>query len=182
MGVPTKALLKLGDASLLDHVIKRLVPQVDCILISGNHENCTNVDYPVIEDVVEKFSGPLAGLYSAMVNSQASDSEYLFVAPCDGPFLPKNLVGELYSQITSQDADIACVRYQDINQTTFSLWHKRGLPAIEKNLIKNNHGGFKSLLSELNTTYLDWPEEQVNPLFNVNTPDDLKLAETILCP
>jgi molybdopterin-guanine dinucleotide biosynthesis protein A len=116
-----------------------------------------------------------------MICSQVSDSEYLLVVPCDGPFLPNNLVSELYTQITSEDADIACVRYQKVNQTTFSLWHRRGLPAIESALVKNNNGGFKPLLSELTTTYLDWPEEEINPFFNINTPDDLSLAEAIIC-
>ena len=72
-------------------------------------------------------------------------------------------------------------RYQKVNQTTFSLWHRRGLPAIESALVKNNNGGFKPLLSELTTTYLDWPEEEINPFFNINTPDDLSFAEAIIC-
>ena len=181
MGVPTKALLQLGNTSLLDHVTRRLACQVNSLSISGSQEYLGNADYPIIEDAVERFSGPLAGLYSAMIFPQVSDSDYLLVVPCDGPFLPNNLVSELYTQITSEDADIACVRYQKVNQTTFSLWHRRGLPAIETALVKNNNGGFKPLLSELTTTYLDWPEEEINPFFNINTPDDLSFAEAIIC-
>jgi len=47
---------------------------------------------------------------------------------------------------------------------------------VEKN------GGFKPLLQRLNTLYLDWPEQNPSPFFNINTPQDLALAEKLLCP
>jgi molybdopterin-guanine dinucleotide biosynthesis protein A len=47
-------------------------------------------------------------------------------------------------------------------------------------LVKKN-GGFKPLLEVLNSVYLDWPEQSINPFFNINTPDDLAEAERLLC-
>jgi len=41
-------------------------------------------------------------------------------------------------------------------------------------------GGFKPLLKELNTVYFDWPEQPLNPFFNINTPADLAEAERLL--
>jgi molybdopterin-guanine dinucleotide biosynthesis protein A len=104
------------------------------------------------------------------------------MVPCDGPFLPDNLVAKLHQQIVQGDADIASVRYQGFAQPTFSLWHKRALPDIEQALIVEKNGGFKPLLQRLNTLYLDWPEQNPSPFFNINTPQDLALAETLLCP
>jgi molybdopterin-guanine dinucleotide biosynthesis protein A len=43
------------------------------------------------------------------------------------------------------------------------------------------YGGFKPLLADLNTAYLDWPEQSVSPFFNINTVDDLAEAEGLLC-
>ena len=56
MGVPTKALLQLGNTTLLDHVANRLALQVNRLSISGSQENLGNVDYPVVEDAVETVS------------------------------------------------------------------------------------------------------------------------------
>jgi molybdopterin-guanine dinucleotide biosynthesis protein A len=47
-------------------------------------------------------------------------------------------------------------------------------------LLVKKMGGFKPLLTELNTVYLDWPEQPLNPFFNINTPEDLAEAELLL--
>lgn len=181
MGVGSKALIRLGDKILLEHVIQRLQPQVDDLAVNGDALLLTNVGCPIIEDKVAKFSGPLAGLYSGLLDQRLSSAEYLLLAPCDGPFIPNNLASKLYGLILSQNADIACVRYENIAQATFSLWHKRTVTAVKKALLSDHNGGFKPLLGELNTVYFDWPDSPVNPFFNINTPDDLNVAERILC-
>ena len=60
MGVGSKALIRLGDKILLEHVIQRLQPQVDDLAVNGDAQLLTNVGCPIIEDKVAKFSGPLA--------------------------------------------------------------------------------------------------------------------------
>ena len=181
MGVGSKALIRLGDKILLEHVIQRLQPQVDDLAVNGDAQLLTNVGCPIIEDKVAKFSGPLAGLYSGLLDQRLSSAEYLLLAPCDGPFIPNNLVGELYGLILRQNADVACVRYENVAQATFSLWHKRTVTAVKKALLSDHNGGFKPLLGELKSVYFDWPDSPVNPFFNINTPDDLNVAERILC-
>jgi molybdopterin-guanine dinucleotide biosynthesis protein A len=181
MGVGSKALIRLGDKVLLEHVIQRLQPQVNHLAVSGDTQLLTDVDCPIIEDKVAKFSGPLAGLYSGLLDQRLSSAEYLLLAPCDGPFIPDNLADELYGLILSQNADVACVRYENVVQATFSLWRKRTVTAVKKALLSDHNGGFKPLLGELNTVYFDWAYSPVNPFFNINTPDDLNVAERILC-
>ena len=121
------------------------------------------------------------GLYSALLSDKLSSAQYLMMAPCDGPFIPENLVAALYREISAADADIACVRYQNFAQPTFSLWHKRVAPMVEQALLIKKNGGFKPLLEGLNSVYLDWPEQVINPFFNINTQDDLAEAERLLC-
>lgn len=181
MGGANKALIPLGAQTLLERVIKRLESQVDRIAISGDPKSLSDLGYPIVQDRVTKFSGPLAGLYSALIDPYLNTAEYLLLAPCDGPFVPKNLVSELYPLITNCNADVACVRYESVAQATFSLWHKRTITAVKSALLSDHNGGFKPLLSKLNTVYLDWPESPINPFFNINTPEDLTVAEKILC-
>ena len=185
MGSVNKVQAVLAGRSLLNHVIDRLAPQVDQLVINGDAGTCGESDYPLVEDALDGFQGPLMGLYSALSSAKSSDklgqATYLMMVPCDGPFIPNNLVAELHQQILEQDADVACIRYQGFAQPTFSLWHKRVAPAVKEALLVKKYGGFKPLLADLNTAYLDWPEQSVSPFFNINTVDDLAEAEGLLC-
>ena len=178
MGSVNKVKAVLAGRSLLEHAVANLAPQVGRLLVNGNTELCGN---KAVSDKLEGFKGPLVGLYSAMASEQLSSAEYLMMVPCDGPFIPENLVASLHRTIAQTDADIACVRYQGFAQPTFSLWHKRVMPAVEQALLVKKNGGFKPLLKVLNSVYLDWPEQSINPFFNINTPDDLAEAERLLC-
>ena len=178
MGESNKVQSQLAGRTLLDHVRDRLEPQVDQLIVNGDPAICGEA---AVVDVIDGAKGPLVGLYSALVSEQLSAAEFLMMVPCDGPFIPTNLVAELYRDIQLADADIACVRYGGVAQPTFSLWHKRVTPAVEQALLVKKQGGFKPLLASLDSRYLDWPEQVVNPFFNINTQDDLAEAEALLC-
>ena len=180
MGYEDKFKSILDKKTLLEHVVDRLEPQVTELFINASPDLCDDQSLIVIPDHIEGFQGPLTGLWSALKSDQLSDTSYLMLVPCDGPFIPHNLVVELHQLMAKNDADIACVRYQGFAQPTFSLWNKRVLPAVEETLLVKKMGGFKPLLAELNTVYLDWPEQPLNPFFNINTPEDLAEAELLL--
>jgi molybdopterin-guanine dinucleotide biosynthesis protein A len=178
MGSVNKVQSVLAGRTLLEHAVTKLTPQVDILVVNGDKNLCGD---GAIADKVEGFKGPLVGLYSALLSDKLSSAQYLMMAPCDGPFIPENLVAALYREISAADADIACVRYQGFAQPTFSLWHKRVTPVVEQALLVKKNGGFKPLLEGLNSVYLDWPEQVINPFFNINTQDDLAEAERLLC-
>jgi len=178
MGSVNKVQSVLAGRTLLEHAVTKLTPQVDILVVNGDKNLCGD---GAIADKVEGFKGPLVGLYSALLSDKLSSAQYLMIAPCDGPFIPENLVAALYLEISATDADIACVRYQNFAQPTFSLWHKRVTPVVEQALLVKKNGGFKPLLEGLNAVYLDWPEHVINPFFNINTQDDLAEAERLLC-
>ena len=176
----------LAGKTLLEKVVERLAPQVGSLFINGDPALCAGACgdhfYPFIDDKLDDFQGPLTGLYSALVSDQLSDAGYLMLTPCDGPFIPDNLVAELYMLIVSNNADVACIRYQGAAQPTFTLWNKSVLGAVESALLVDKNGGFKPLLQTLHAVYLNWPEQPVNPFFNINSREDLALAEAIVCP
>ena len=178
MGSVNKVQSVLAGRTLLEHAVTKLTPQVDRLVVNGDKNLCGD---GAIADQLEGFKGPLVGLYSALLSDKLSSAQYLMMAPCDGPFIPENLVAALYREISATDADIACVRYQGFAQPTFSLWHKRVTPVVEQALLVKKNGGFKPLLEGLNSVYLDWPEQVINPFFNINTQDDLAEAERLLC-
>ena len=182
MGATNKVHAVLGGRPLLHHVIERLAPQVQTLCLNGNPTALGDQQYPIIEDALADFQGPLTGLYSALVSRLLSDAEYLVMVPCDGPFVPANLVVELSRQIVIADSDCACILSRGVAQPTFSLWHKRVIPIVEQALLVRKQGGFKPLFDVLHTVYVDWAEQAVDPFFNINTEEDLAVAEAIVCP
>lgn len=100
MGGRDKGLVSYRGKALVDHVIERVAPQVDELLISANRnlDDYAQRGYRVLTDTLPDFPGPLAGVLAGL---QASSHEWVLVVPCDMPHLPGNLVERLVA--ASQD-------------------------------------------------------------------------------
>jgi molybdopterin-guanine dinucleotide biosynthesis protein A len=66
-----KAFERLGDRLLVEHVIERLVPRADRIVINSNAsvDRFHHLSVPVVPDCDRTIRGPLAGIYSALRRS-----------------------------------------------------------------------------------------------------------------
>lgn len=106
MGSIDKGLALLGGRPLVQHVLTRLQPQVQRLMISANQNADAYAAFgvPVWPDAMPNFPGPLAGLQTGLVHCQ---TPYLVTAPCDSPFLPTDLVDRLSAALTAADADLA---------------------------------------------------------------------------
>ena len=186
MATGDKAQAMLGGRTLLAHVADRFAPQVRQLVINADPVRSRSPlppqsPYPLVKDALDGFRGPLVGLYSALLCEWLSDAPYLALVPCDGPFLPDDLVDRLHQGISTGSAQIACARYAGVAQPTFSMWRKDLFSTVERALLEDQNGGFKPLMTALNTVYIDWPTELNAPFFNVNNSDDLARAERLLC-
>ena len=106
MGGVDKGLQLLDGRPLIRHVAERLAPQVDRLLINANRsqEQYATLGYPLINDVITGFAGPLAGLHAALT---AAETTLVATAPCDSPYLPLDLVDRLLAGLQSTGTDIA---------------------------------------------------------------------------
>lgn len=94
MGGQDKGLVPYRGRPLVDHVIERITPQVDELLISANRnlDDYARRGYPILPDVLPDFPGPLAGVLAGL---QAASHEWVLVVPCDMPQLPDDLAVRL---------------------------------------------------------------------------------------
>lgn len=106
MGSIDKGLAPLGGQPMVQHVIERLRPQVQQLLINANQNLAAYAAWgvPVWPDTMPDFAGPLAGLQTGLMHCT---TPYLVTAPCDSPFLPLDLVQQLANALQAQDADLA---------------------------------------------------------------------------
>lgn len=106
MGSIDKGLVPLAGKPMVQHVMQRLQPQVQHLLINANQNQDTYaaLGAPVWPDAMPDFAGPLAGLQTGLMHCE---TPYLVTAPCDSPFLPTDLVARLAQALQAQDADLA---------------------------------------------------------------------------
>lgn len=129
MGGVDKGLIQLHHRPMIEYVIESLQQQTDHIIINANRNLEIYQDYGflVVEDDIKDYSGPLAGIASCM---KAVTTRYLATAPCDSPFLPKDLIARLYNTLQTESSDISVVHDGDRMQPVFSLIKISLLPSL----------------------------------------------------
>jgi molybdopterin-guanine dinucleotide biosynthesis protein A len=115
-----KGLVELANRPLIEYVIDAIKPQVESIILNANRnqEQYSRYGYPVVSDALADYQGPLAGFICAMKSSTTS---HIVTLPCDGPFLPADLVDRLISSLADNNAEIAVAHDGDRMQPVYSL-------------------------------------------------------------
>lgn len=102
-----KALMRLGDETLISHTLKRLESVTgETIIIANSVHRYSELDVRVYEDLIPK-SGALGGVYTGL--SHAVNNSVLCVA-CDMPLLQPKLMNYLLSVLGEHDAVLPYTR------------------------------------------------------------------------
>lgn len=179
MGGAVKALMPLGDKLLLGHVIDRVKPQVDKLLLSVQRpsEAFKAFGLPQITDR-EPDGGPLGGLLAAMQET-GPDSDWLLLVPCDAPFIPSDLAVKLLGCALACARPVAVVCFESEIQPTFSIWSRNVLPRLQYAVLEKGMAGIKQFLGVIEYAELDWPSSEPSPFFNINDQDALLEADVL---
>ncbi|MGD8346608.1 MAG: molybdenum cofactor guanylyltransferase MobA [Lysobacterales bacterium] len=172
----SKALLDLAGRTMLQHVIDRLRPQAASLVLSldRHREEYGEFGLEQVPDL-QPDSGPLGGLASVLAHA-AGAWEWVLLAPCDAPFVPRDLGRRLYDAAARAQDTVAVVRYGSRLQPVFSIWHASLLDDVRQAVMQRGMAGFRQFLSERDHCILDWPEADENPFFNVNDSAALQQA------
>jgi molybdopterin-guanine dinucleotide biosynthesis protein A len=184
MGGGDKGLLNLGGQTLLSRVMDRLEPQTGGLALNANGDatRFASLGLPVLPDSIDGFAGPLAGVLAGLDWAAAHGAESIVTAAADTPFFPCDLVPQLLLAAEGMAQPLVLAATPDpkrgtARHPTFGLW-----PVALRNDLRaalagglrkvvlwtDQHGGREAL----------FPDETA--FFNVNTPEDLKLAEAML--
>jgi len=179
MGGAVKALLTLAGKPLLRHVIDRVDPQVDKLLLSVERPAAAfdTFGLPQVADPVPD-GGPLGGLLAAL-QTMGTGHDWLLLVPCDAPFLPPDLAARLLACALASQLPGAVVRYESEIQPTFSIWNRTILPRLEHAVLEQGVAGFKQFLSVNKLAELNWTRSVPSPFFNINDQDALLKASRL---
>lgn len=183
-----KALIRLGDDSLIGHVIRRMRLVTDeLLLITNTPTEYAHLGLPMHSDIVP-HTGALGGIYTGLMS--ASYDTVLCVG-CDNPFLVPNVLTYLVSVLDEYDA-VMPYTYKEIPadsdntqitlQTLCAAYSKRCLPIIEL-MLQESELRVHALAERAHIQRVS-PEvwQRFDPegmsFFNINTPEDLERADS----
>ena len=168
--VPLQNKAPLQNKPLIAHVIERLKPQVDEMIINANREieQYQTFGLPVLQDEIPDFIGPLAGFCLGL---QHAKHDFLLTVPCDSPLLPLNLASRLMQALLKSDAQIAVATSEGDAHPVFCLCKKEVLPSLQAFIVQ---GGRKVSAWQKNLKYIEVDFTDCSEAFvNLNTFEEL---------
>jgi molybdenum cofactor guanylyltransferase len=168
MGADKPAVL-LAGRRLIDHVVDRLAPQVDRILIAGPHGYDTNLAFTPDRGTGPR--GPAAGLWAAghWLLEQAPGAAGFVTAPV--------LPSDLYEKLAAGDG-CAIASSEDGAHPTFAFW--RAPVLLEKLRTAPSDKGLALHVLAEQCTARRVAFSQRQCLMNINSPEELAGAEALM--
>ena len=149
---------------------------------NGDPARFAGFGLPVVADRVPDWPGPLAGLHAAMVEAAANHPgiTHVAMAAADTPFLPRDLVDRLADALSAEPGSrIAIARSGGGLQPVFALVPMDLADRLEADLRAGEARRVRFWLRSVACVEVEFPGGTPDPFFNVNSPEDLILAETL---
>ena len=171
MGGKDKGLIEFRNLPLISYAASVAKDRVSQIFISANRSLDDYSKYgKVIEDDLEGYQGPLAGISKAL---KVCTSNYLLVLPCDSPMIDVTLIDSLIERMESSECNICVAHDGKRMHATFALMKSNLNESLDQFLAE---GGRKMAL-----WYRQQQTERVNVsshlelLTNLNSPEDFNI-------
>ena len=176
MGGGDKALRLLGGRTLLDHVLARVGPQVDGVVLSANGDPARFAAWgvPVVGDTVAGFAGPLAGVAAGLRWAAGLGAKKALVVPCDTPFLPGDLVERL--RAGRGEAVLACAVSAGRLHPVVGLWPV-GLAGALAAAVAAGERRVAGWMRGQGLAEVVFSDVGGDPFANLNTPEELAVAQ-----
>lgn len=165
-----KGWLRLARQPLIMHVVLRLKPQVDELLISANRNLMAYRKLPIAQVLTDGelgYPGPLQGILRLL---QVASHPLLLIVPCDCPHLPLDLAMRLCRGLRDAHADIAVAHDGNYLQPLFALIKTDEL-AMMQQAYQSGLRSMKAYLAQRKTIAVDF-SDQPKAFINLNTPED----------
>ncbi len=176
-----KRYLVVGEQTLLERglVVLRSIFQ-EVLVVIAQDSPPLDVDARVVRDLVPNC-GSLGGVYTGLTQATAP---CIFVVACDMPFLDQAVIAQFTSRRAT--ADIVMAKLAARLHPMHALYGKRCLPALEQ-MIRARQLKIQEMVSHASLRVRYVTEADLLTLDpsgrsfqNVNTPEDLEVARSLL--
>ena len=184
MGGGDKCLRQLGGKPILAHVIERIRPQVDALVLNANGDPARFDAFglPVLPDVIEGHAGPLAGVLTGMewVRAERPDCPWIVTVATDTPFLPADLVEVMNAALRREGAKLAHAASNGRAHPVFGLWPVALATALRSAMVDEGIRKVVAFTERYPLAEAGFPAQPFDPFFNTNRPEDLAEAERLI--
>ena len=181
MGGGDKTLIELGRKTILQHILDRLRPQCEHVIINANGDldRFTSYGCPVVADQLDGFLGPLAGILAGMDAAaiQYPDKTHILSLAGDTPFIPLDLADRMWSHASPDN--IVCANSQGRTHPVFGLWPIAIRSELRDQLINHDMRKIDRFTADYDVRHCEFAGVP-DPFFNINTVEDKEKANRIL--
>ena len=180
MIIKDKPMIKYVLSTLNNEIDEAIIVLNDCERIGKYKDFINPNDYTYqikfVEDKI-KNKGPISGILTGLENIT---TEYAIVFPCDNPFISKNTIQTLFSEITENLQ--AVVPYHDpenklkTSEPLHSIYNKNIIPLINELILKDSLH-IKGIIEKIETKYVLIDNKKIlkKEFRNLNRPEDLEI-------
>ena len=169
--------LLVNGEPIIDRMAKVLSPVFTEILFvhAGDFDDYTTQPFLPITDIF-KEKGPLGGILSAL---KSSKSENVFIFSCDMPFLNNQLISLQWNEFSKTMPDALVPIIENNIEPLHSIYSKKCIPWIEKQLTTSTDLRIRSFFNEGNVQFWDISDLKAyhKAFTNINTWEDYQNME-----
>ena len=175
-----KSKIKLGNKTLLEHVIDKVKKEFSELLIISNNQNYrfTSKRIFLVQDFIKGQLGPLIGVLSAMKWVELNNKNYKWIAtfPCDTPFFDIKIIEYLKIKSFETKKKLVFLKSAEKRHNIFGLW-SLDLKEILENDIHNNIRKVEIWADKIGSDIINIEKGKFDSFLNINTKDDLEIAK-----
>jgi len=167
MGVD-KGLMRVHGKYIIEYLINMSKKFSSDVFVNANRNISfyETLNCHVIKDVLRDYQGPLAGIYSGLLQIE---SDYLITLPCDGPLISDEYFSKmLESPMTDK---IKCAYCNDRLQPVYALIPKKLIGSLEK-FLNSGERKIDKWYSKCGLEIVDFSDKQ-EIFINVNSEEEL---------
>lgn len=181
MGGGDKCLLEIAGRPILSHILDRLRPQVETVVLNANGwpERFNAFELFVVADPVADM-GPLGGILAGLFWARDNHVAAIVTVAGDTPFLPMDLVARLDEARDGTETIVQAASGGRVHPT-FALWPTALADDLHIFLEENGASSVRAFAGARHgvatVDFAHAPDR--DPFFNVNTPDDLEKTQAM---
>jgi molybdopterin-guanine dinucleotide biosynthesis protein A len=177
MGGQDKGLLAFRGRPLVSYALDALARVADQVVINANRhlDAYRELGYPVVQDLTNRFDGPLAGLLSAM---RFASTPYVLTVPCDAPLMTGDLLGRLCASLQAVDAELCAAHDGERLHPVFLLADCRLADDLQLNL-DSGERRVETWLHRHRLALADY-SDRPGVFANINTLEELAALEAYI--
>jgi molybdenum cofactor guanylyltransferase len=166
-----KGLLQWQGKPFVEHILHNIASNVHHVLINANRniETYQRYGHPVIQDDVMNYSGPLAGMLSAL---RVATTQYILTVPCDAPLTTQVVIERFLQAYGNREQRLYVAATDDGLQPVYAMIHTSLLGSLEKYLADGKRKT-QGWLKDNHAVVVDFSEQDMS-FMNINTEKEFQ--------